>query len=181
MSDVVTSSTADLTSTVPNEVLILFPLLETCDTAYLLFINIKYQQTSSTADLVHRGQTGDKGAFGQLVERFQEEAYGLAYYHLGHREEDIPPRATAKMPWMLLNRHSSQRIYTLIAWLTRLGSADGSPALWPTSVCVGVAADSVADAGIRHSLSIPRPWAICRMVGRCPRSAQPSTASCTGT
>ena len=45
--------------------------------------------TSSTADLVRRGQTGDKGAFGQLVERFQEEAYGLAYYHLGHREDAL--------------------------------------------------------------------------------------------
>ena len=42
-----------------------------------------------TADLVRRGQTGDKGAFGQLVERFQEEAYGLAYYHLGHREDAL--------------------------------------------------------------------------------------------
>ena len=45
--------------------------------------------TSSTADLVRRGQTGDKGAFGQLVERFQAEAYGLAYYHLGHREDAL--------------------------------------------------------------------------------------------
>ena len=32
---------------------------------------------------------GDKSAFGQLVERFQEEAYGLAYYHLGHREDAL--------------------------------------------------------------------------------------------
>ena len=45
--------------------------------------------TSSTADLVRRGKTGDKGAFGQLVERFQDEAYGLAYYHLGHREDAL--------------------------------------------------------------------------------------------
>ena len=45
--------------------------------------------TASTADLVRRGQTGDQGAFGQLVERFQEEAYGLAYYHLGHREDAL--------------------------------------------------------------------------------------------
>ena len=45
--------------------------------------------TSSTADLARRGQTGDKGAFGQLVERFQAEAYGLAYYHLGHREDAL--------------------------------------------------------------------------------------------
>ena len=45
--------------------------------------------TASTADLVRRGQTGDKGAFGQLVERFQAEAYGLAYYHLGHREDAL--------------------------------------------------------------------------------------------
>ena len=45
--------------------------------------------TASTADLVRRGQMGDKGAFGQLVERFQAEAYGLAYYHLGHREDAL--------------------------------------------------------------------------------------------
>ncbi len=44
---------------------------------------------SSTADLVHRGRMGDKGAFGQLVERYQEEAYGIAYYHLGHREDAL--------------------------------------------------------------------------------------------
>ena len=95
--------------------------------------------TSPTADLVRRGQMGDKGAFGQLVERFQEEAYGLAYYHLGHREDALD---VAQQAFLTAYLH-------LDSLTVRPASAAGSPALWPTSACVGAAGSA------RHCLSIP--------------------------
>ena len=121
--------------------------------------------TASTADLVRRGQTGDKGAFGQLVERFQEEAYGLAYYHLGHREDALDVAQQAFLA-AYLHLDSLTDPARFGGWLARIVANE---------CCVGIA------GGVRHSLSMPRLWAICRMGRRCPRSTLPSTASCTGT
>ncbi|MHC4716789.1 MAG: RNA polymerase sigma factor, partial [Planctomycetota bacterium] len=50
---------------------------------------------SETAGLVRAAQAGDEEAFGQLVRRFQDMAYGAAYARLGshHLAEDAAQEA----------------------------------------------------------------------------------------
>ena len=139
---------------------------------------------SSTADLVRRGQMGDKSAFEQLVERFQEEAYGLAYYHLGHREDALDVAQQAFLA-AYLNLDSLTDPARFGGWLARIVANEcyalASPAASHTlSGCTPALGDlqdrpgDVPGAGSRAGQSTPgpqpRPDGLAAITTPCPHA-----------